>query len=145
MPGANMPDDEVSNGDEEPLRVLVVEDDEDAGESMRRLLIRFGALVEVSNTAADALARVDRLRPELALVDLRLPDLHGFELVERLRVQLSGPTPLFVALSGLSNPIHDAPGRPPRFDRYLQKPIEATLLRELVDSTRRMRTRAARA
>lgn len=145
MAGVNMPDDEVSNGDEEPLRVLVVEDDEDAGESMRRLLIRFGAHVEVSNTAADALARVDRLRPELALVDLRLPDLHGFELVERLRVQLSDPVPRFVALSGLSNPVHDAPGRPPRFDRYLQKPIEAALLRELVDSTRKMRTRAARA
>lgn len=136
--------DDVLSGEEDPLRVLVVEDDEDAGESMRRLLTRFGARVELSNTAADALERVSRLRPELALIDLRLPDLHGFELVERLRVQLLDPVPKFVALSGLTNPVHDAPERPPRFDRYLQKPVEAALLRDLVDSTRRMRTRAAR-
>ena len=145
MPGVNMPGEEAANGDVDPVRVLVVEDDEDAGESMRRLLMRFGAHVEVSNTAADALARVDRLRPELALVDLRLPDLHGFELVEQLRVQLHDPVPRFVALSGLTNPVHDAPGRPPRFERYLQKPVEAALLQELVDSTRMLRMRAARA
>jgi CheY-like chemotaxis protein len=125
--------------------VLVVEDDEDAAESTRRLLSRYGALVEVSHTAADAVDRVARLHPELALVDLRLPDLDGYELIVRLRERLADAIPICVAISGVANPASDARAGAAHFDRYLLKPIEPALLRELVAATRSRRTGSAHA
>jgi DNA-binding response OmpR family regulator len=139
-----MPGDEAANDGAGPVRVLVVEDDEDTAESTRRLLLRYGAHAEVSNTAADALARAGRLRPELALVDLRLPDLDGFDLVERLRERLADAIPFCVAVSGTPNLTREPLGRPELFDRYLLKPVEPALLRDLVDATRKKRKGGAR-
>jgi two-component system OmpR family response regulator len=121
----------------------VVEDDEDSAESTRRLLLRYGAQVEVSSTGADALARARRLHPELALVDLRLPDGDGFELIVRLRAGLSAAVPACVAISGRDDACHDARAGRAAFDRYLQKPVEPALLRELVEWARSRRRGAA--
>src|SRR5882672_5954132 len=88
------------NRDDENVRVLLVEDDEDNAEATRRLLSSYGARVAVAHTGADALARARELRPELVLTDLRLPDLNGFDLITQLRAQLPDATPFCVAVSG---------------------------------------------
>ena len=125
---------------EEDVRVLLVEDDDDSAESTRRLLVRYGARVEVASSAADAMERVACVRPELVITDLRLPDLDGFCLIARLRGPLAEALPMFVVLSGSARPACDAESEATRIDQYFRKPIEPTTLRDLVAATRHRRT-----
>jgi CheY-like chemotaxis protein len=124
---------------EEAVRVLLVEDDEDSAEVTRRLLVRYGARVDVASSAADAMERVEGVRPELVITDLRLPDLDGFCLIARLRGPMAEAPPMFVVLSGSAKPASDARSEAARIDQYFRKPIEPTTLRDLVAATRHRR------
>lgn len=124
----------------EAVRVLLVEDDEDSAESTRRLLVRYGARVDVASSAADAMERVAGVRPELVITDLRLPDLDGFCLIAQLRAPMAEALPMFVVLSGSARPASDAESEAARIDQYFRKPIEPTTLRDLVAATRHRRT-----
>ena len=124
---------------EEAVRVLFVEDDEDSAEVTRRLLVRYGARVDVASSAADAMERVEGVRPELVITDLRLPDLDGFCLIARLRGPMAEAPPMFVVLSGSAKPASDTRSEAARIDQYFRKPIEPTTLRDLVAATRHCR------
>ena len=124
----------------EPIRVLLIEDDDDSAEITRRLLVRFGADVLVAGSVADALSAAVKIRPELVLSDIYLPDGNGFELIPRLRDQLPGLAPFCVATSGVGGAMNDARSGAARFDRFLQKPIEPSLLQALVDDARGRRS-----
>jgi CheY-like chemotaxis protein len=128
----------------EPIRVLLIEDDDDSAEITRRLLVRFGADVLVAGSVADALSAAVKIRPELVLSDIYLPDGNGFELIPRLRDQLRdqlpGLAPFCVATSGVGGAMNDARSGAARFDRFLQKPIEPSLLQALVDDARGRRS-----
>ena len=124
----------------DPVRVLLIEDDDDSAEVTRRLLVRFGADVLVAGSVADALVAVDKIRPELVLSDIFLPDGNGFELIPRLRDQLPGLAPYCVATSGVGGAMNDARSGAARFDRFLQKPVEPRLLQALVDDARGRRS-----
>jgi CheY-like chemotaxis protein len=119
-----------------PVRVLLIEDDDDSAEAMRRLLVRYGADVLVAATAADAMTGVTKIRPELVLSDIVLPDGNGFELIHRLRGQIQDFVPYCVATSGVVGAMNDARSPAARFDRFLQKPVEPGMLRELVEGVR---------
>ena len=124
----------------DPVRVLLIEDDGDSAEATRRLLVRFGADVLVAGSVADALAAVLKIRPELVLSDIFLPDGNGFELLPRLRDQLPGLAPFCVATSGVVGAMSDARSGAARFDRFLQKPVEPRLLQALVEDARGRRS-----
>ena len=124
----------------DPVRVLLIEDDGDSAEVTRRLLVRFGADVLVAGSVADALVAVDKIRPELVLSDIYLPDGNGFELIPRLRDQLPGLVFYCVATSGVGGAMNDARSGAARFDRFLQKPVEPHLLRALVEDARGRRS-----
>ncbi len=132
------------DADGEAVRVLLVEDDEDSAEATRRLLVRYGARVEVASSAADAMERVVGVRPELVITDLRLPDLDGFCLIARLRAPMADSLPMFVVLSGSARPAGGADADAARIDQYFRKPIEPTTLRDLVVATRHRRQPARR-
>lgn len=124
----------------DPVRVLLIEDDDDSAEATRRLLVRFGADVLVAASFAHALAAMDKIRPELVLSDIYLPDGNGFELIPRLRDQLHGVVPFCVATSGVSGAMNDKRSGAARFDRFLQKPVEPRLLRALIEDARGRRS-----
>jgi two-component system, chemotaxis family, CheB/CheR fusion protein len=124
---------------EEDVRVLLVEDDEDSADATRRLLVRYGARVDVASSAADAMERFAGVRPELVITDLRLPDLDGFCLIARLRGPMAEALPMFVVLSGSAKPASDTESGAARIDQYFRKPIEPTTLRDLVVATRHRR------
>jgi len=124
----------------DPVRVLLIEDDGDSAEVTRRLLVRFGADVLVAGSVADALLAAVKIRPELVLSDIFLPDGNGFELIPRLRDQLPGLAPYCVAISGVGGAMNDARSGAARFDRFLQKPVEPRLLQALVEDARGRRS-----
>jgi CheY-like chemotaxis protein len=81
------------------IRILIVDDHEDAADSLGKVLRLMGHNVEVAYSASAALARLDRFSPDLFLLDLKLPDMDGYELARRLR-QVARKEAKFVAVSG---------------------------------------------
>jgi signal transduction histidine kinase len=68
-----------------PARVFVIDDDDVMLLSCRRILERAGYEVETFGNGRDGLARLEAVRPTLLLVDLKMPDLDGFQVIERVR------------------------------------------------------------
>ena len=72
-------------GDRDEALVLVVEDDADTREMLRRLLVGEGCLVAEAENGKVALERVSEFHPDLVLLDLMMPVMDGFEFIEALR------------------------------------------------------------
>src|SRR5947209_5383930 len=84
-----------------PLRVLVVEDCPDARDTTALLLQAWGCDTSVAADGPAALGAVADHRPDVVLLDLGLPGMHGLEVARRLRRSAPGPDrPLLVSLSG---------------------------------------------
>jgi CheY-like chemotaxis protein len=114
-------------------RVLIVEDHDDAREMLRYLLERAGHEVY---EAADGLAGLDQalsLRPDVAVVDVGLPGLDGYELARRIRA--AGHDEMFlVAVSGYGQAADQRRGLEAGFDAYLTKPIAPERLADVIAS-----------
>ena len=65
--------------------ILIVEDDRDIAELVRHYLVKAGHSAEILGSGAEVLAQVARRRPDLVVLDLMLPGLHGFEVCRALR------------------------------------------------------------
>ncbi|HEX5759066.1 MAG TPA: ATP-binding protein [Thermoanaerobaculia bacterium] len=118
------------------LRVLVVEDNPDGGESLRDLLELWGHHVELALDGEEGLARALASPPDLALVDIGLPRLDGNELARRLRAQAVGNGIRLVAMSGYGQPEDRRRAVASGFDRYLVKPVNPRLLSLLLEEVR---------
>lgn len=102
------------------VRVLIVDDYPDIVEAMAALLTQLGHDCRTAGTAAEALAVVETFEPELALLDVGLPDLSGYELLDALRTWHGHQPPYFVALTGWHEAHRDAVGG--GFNHCLLKP-----------------------
>jgi two-component system CheB/CheR fusion protein len=105
-------------------RVLVVDDSADIAETMAALLAIKGHLVQTALNGQQALEAAVEFRPTTVLLDIGMPDLDGYSVVERLRrlPQLAGTT--FIAVSGYGAPEHRVKAKEAGFDSYLVKPID---------------------
>jgi CheY-like chemotaxis protein len=72
----------------DPIRVLVVEDSEDQSDLLRAYFEKAGCQVETETTAEAAIAAYQDWTPELAVIDLVLPGMDGWELVDRIRADV---------------------------------------------------------
>jgi signal transduction histidine kinase/ActR/RegA family two-component response regulator len=107
-----------------PLRILVVEDNRDAADALTALLRFEGCSVETCYDASTALRVGAAFQPEVALLDLDLPDMHGYELGNRLRA-LPGLAGLdLVAITGYGQSADRSRSRQAGFREHLVKPIE---------------------
>lgn len=114
------------------LRVLVVDDNEDAADSVRELLtILLGHHAEVAYSGAVALQIAPDLDPDLLLLDIGLPEMDGYELARRLR-RMVRPDAWFVALTGYGSDEDRRRSREAGFDEHVVKPLMLDELRELV-------------
>lgn len=110
--------------------VLLVDDNRDAAESMQALLELEGHAVAVAFTGQSALDEAARVLPDVVILDLNLPDIHGCEVARRLRVRPHGP--LLFALTGSDGELDRQAVRNAGFDRHFVKPVDvATLLQAL--------------
>lgn len=80
--------------------VLLVDDDRSAATALAKLLTLKGFDVEVAGDGAAAIAAASQCAPSVAIVDIRLPDMSGFEVASRLRALPGGATMRCIALSG---------------------------------------------
>ena len=114
-----------------PRRVLIVEDHPDARESLRLLLECWGHQVEV---AADGLRGIQvalAWKPEVAIVDIGLPLLDGYEVARQLRAALDAPIRL-IALTAYRTPEDIRRAHEAGFDIHLAKPADPGEIRHLL-------------
>ena len=113
-------------------RVLVIEDNADARETLKNVLEAYGYTVEVAATGEEGLQRLLTLCPDVAIVDIGLPGLDGFELARRARAAPEGKAVKLVALSGYSGPETEQKASRVGFDLHLIKPVNAADLRRII-------------
>lgn len=113
-------------------RVLVVEDNADAGELLGAFIERAGHVPSVVGSAREALAIADELRPDVALIDIGLPDMNGYELVRSLRALPGLAGCRYVAVTGHKSQSAIARGISAGFEVYLTKPVNPADLLPLI-------------
>lgn len=114
------------------LRILVVEDNEDAAETLGSLLEGLGHDVTIARTGRDGVAQVEARRPDLVLCDIGLPDLNGNDVCKRVRELELGYRPTLVALTGWGQEADRQRTSQAGFDRHLVKPVTLEVLREVL-------------
>ena len=114
------------------LRVLIVEDNQDAAESLAMMLELWGHAVETASDGLAALELVARREPDVVLSDLGLPGMDGYELARRLRQRPGLQDAVLVALSGYGRDEDKCRALDAGFDHHLVKPPDLDVLAELL-------------
>ena len=120
-----------------PLRILIVDDDEDTVTSCEGLLKLYGYEVRTAQSASEALDLLDDWEPDIALLDIRMPKMDGCELA-RLLTQICQYRPLLVAVTATNTALHREQAQDAGFDHYFVKPVNPDamvgLLRQYTDT-----------
>jgi two-component system OmpR family response regulator len=116
------------------LRVLVVDDLPDATEIMCVLIEALGHDVRGAVNATEALAIADELHPQLAILDIGLPDLSGYELARELRRRASGKRLHLAALTGWGTSHDRVSALAAGFDQHFLKPADERVVRQIIES-----------
>ena len=120
--GPASPPDEPLGGT--PARIVVVEDNRDAAESLAMLLEVYGHSVRVFHDGVAALDDVPAEPPDVMLVDIGLPDVDGYEVARRSRRHPTLRDVVLVALTGYGRREDRMKGYAAGFDHHLVKPID---------------------
>jgi CheY-like chemotaxis protein len=111
-----------------PRRVLIVDDNEDAANSLAILLKLGGHETACVYTAADALSRAAVFKPDVVLLDIGLPGMDGYEVAQQMR-ELPGLKDIrLVAVTGYGRSDDRLRAREAGFDDHLVKPVEFAVL-----------------
>jgi signal transduction histidine kinase/CheY-like chemotaxis protein len=113
-------------------RVLLIEDNRDAREMFRMMLELAGHQVLEAEEGLSGLEMLRKVQPDIAVIDVGLPGLDGYEVARRFRAEPGGKTVLLVALTGYGTPEARERSRLAGFDHHLTKPVDPETLQQLV-------------
>lgn len=114
-------------------RILVVDDNEDAAESLKDLLELQGHIVVACESGREALAIVERYSPDLVFMDIGMPEMDGLTAARLIRAKLATNNRLrIVALTGWGQEADRQRTREAGIDEHLVKPVSAEALRDLL-------------
>jgi PAS domain S-box-containing protein len=113
-------------------RVLIVEDNDDARETLRTLLELWHHTVEEATDGPSGIEAALRFEPDAAIIDVGLPGLDGYEVARHLRASAGGKHMRLVALTGYGTPKDAARAREAGFDAHLVKPVDPGRLAEVL-------------
>jgi signal transduction histidine kinase/DNA-binding response OmpR family regulator len=115
-------------------RILVVDDNEDAVRILRNALELLGYAVEVAYDGPSALSAAEVFQPEVALLDIGLPVMDGYELATRLRESRSTPSDLrLVAVTGYGQEADRRRSTAAGFEQHLIKPVDLGKLEQVIE------------
>ena len=127
-----------------PLKVLLVEDNRDTRTTMRMLLsLSFGYDVYEAPDGASGVRLALEVKPDVALIDLGLPDVDGHEVARRIRAVLDTREIMLVAVTGYGSTEDRRLTQESGFDAHLVKPVESADLVRIFEGL--VRAREARA
>ncbi len=116
------PADDPAGPSLQPLRILVVDDNEDAADSLVVLLGLAGHETHVARDGPEAIERAEAVRPQAILLDIGLPGLNGYEVCRRLRAETWGVEMAIIALTGWGQDEDRRRSASAGFDGHLVKP-----------------------
>jgi CheY-like chemotaxis protein len=114
------------------LRVLVVDDSEDAAESLAMLLRLSAHTVDTAHGGLAALERFREFAPDVVILDIGLPGMNGYEVAERIRQSPRGEDVTLIALTGWGRDEERARAFAAGFDHHLTKPVAVEQLQQLL-------------
>jgi len=134
MTVAPSPGAEEAVGATNPLRIVIIEDNEDVAESLKELLEDTGHRVWAALSGSDGINLVEEVRPNVVLCDLGLPQMGGVEICQRIRALPMKDPPLMVAITGWGREEDHRRTREAGFDHHLVKPVAVDSLDKLLRS-----------
>ncbi|MED5619967.1 response regulator [Ideonella sp. BN130291] len=117
-------------------RVLVVDDNRDAADTLALLLELMGHEIRTAHDGPQALQAAEQFQPEIVLLDIGLPGMNGYEVCRKLRQQPWGRVATVVALTGWGQAEDQRQASEAGFDRHLIKPVEESVLLKLLSEPR---------
>ncbi|HTV50412.1 MAG TPA: response regulator [Steroidobacteraceae bacterium] len=114
------------------MRILVADDNFDAAQSLALMLSMEGHEVRTASNGLEALQLAQDFHPQVALLDIGMPKLDGYETARQLRQRPEGKSLLLFALTGWGQEDDKERARQAGFDRHLVKPLEPEMLNELL-------------
>jgi signal transduction histidine kinase len=117
-----------------PLDIVVVEDNEDAADTLALWLEEMGHNVRVGRTGPEGLQLVKEARPDVVLCDIGLPDMDGVEVCRRVKAIEGGSPPVMVALTGWGMESDRRRTSEAGFEHHLVKPVVPDQLRAILKS-----------
>jgi PAS domain S-box-containing protein len=118
-----------------PRRILIVDDNADAANSLALVLGLDGHVTEAVYSATEALSRADSFRPEVILLDIGLPEMDGYQVARRLRERPELAGVRIVALTGYGQSDDVRRAREVGFDDHLTKPVDFNELARALEAT----------
>ena len=118
------------------LRMLVADDNADAARSLAMLLSLEGHEVHVAGDGLQAVTVAAQIRPQVAVLDIGMPQLDGHEVARRLRRGAGGHEMLLLAVTGWGKQEDQRRASAAGFDRHFTKPVDPTELIDCIDAWR---------
>jgi CheY-like chemotaxis protein len=115
-----------------PRRILVVDDNRDAADSLQMLLQLIGHDVRVAYDGVQALDAFTAYRPGIVFLDIGLPKMNGYEVARTIRDQHPGREEMLVALTGWGQEEDQQRAAEAGFDHHIVKPVAYEQLTELL-------------
>jgi CheY-like chemotaxis protein len=116
----------------DPLRILVVDDNEDAASMLAILFEASGHQVTVEHSSRNALERAKQTAPQVCILDIGLPEMDGIELAKRLRAQPETAHSLLIAVTGYGQDQDRKQTQAAGFDYHLVKPADIKQLTAMI-------------
>jgi CheY-like chemotaxis protein len=121
-------------GERRCYRILVVDDNVDAAESMAMLLRLWGHEVRVGYTASSALAEAPAFQPQIILLDIGLPRISGYDVAREIRQQAAFRHTILIAITGYGQEEDQRRSQEAGFDYHLTKPVDPNKLETLLSA-----------
>ena len=113
-------------------KVLVVEDNPDIRESLRLVLGLWGHQVVMAESGNEGLALALEEKPDVALIDIGLPGMSGYDVASQIRARAGARGMRLVAMTGYGQPADRERAAAAGFDHHLLKPVDAEVLNEVL-------------
>jgi signal transduction histidine kinase/CheY-like chemotaxis protein len=113
-------------------RILIVDDNRDSADTLGALLGRLGAHVSVVYTGRAALEALETFDPDVAILDIGMPEMDGYDVARRIRSRADRARVLLIALTGWGQEHDKQRARMSGFDHHVVKPPDIDALRGLV-------------
>jgi CheY-like chemotaxis protein len=137
------PTGEALGSSEEPItrrparRILIADDNVDGAETMGMLLESDGHEVHLAHTGTEAFESAKRLKPDIVVLDIGMPDIDGYEVAQRIRHEAWGSDIVLIAITGWGQADDKRRALAAGFDRHMTKPVDPIQLEQLFEQATR--------
>jgi CheY-like chemotaxis protein len=114
------------------VRILVVDDNQDAAMTAKMLLQMMGNAVRTAHDGEAAIAEAKEFRPDVVLCDIGLPKKNGYEVARAIREQPWGKSMILIAVTGWGQEDDKCKSQEAGFDRHMVKPVEPLTLMKMI-------------